>query len=230
MLEILETCNCETCTDRCYFFKNLNKAEYDRLHLDKKTYKYTKGEVIVKSGAENPFLLLLTEGYCKLVIESNFSNSFIIEVVKSAGLINMNFLSNHFHAPMSVIALSDVRICAFEINGVIEALKTNSLFGFDMLQYTNINGKKRFERLASIALKQTRGKLADTILYLSETFDSMHIDSLFSRKDLAELSNLSTENTIRTLKQFEEEGIIRSDKRALDILDMDLLHRASNMG
>ena len=88
----------------------------------------------------------------------------------------------------------------------------------------------RFKRLSSIALKQTRGRLADAILYIHENFKEVNIYELISRKDLADLANISNENAIRTLRDFEEEGVVRVDKKQVEIVDLQKLEKISQRG
>jgi CRP-like cAMP-binding protein len=51
-----------------------------------------------------------------------------------------------------------------------------------------------------------------------------------SREDLANLSNMTTSNAIRTLANFVNEHVIAMDGRKLKIIDEDRLRKISKMG
>ena len=51
-----------------------------------------------------------------------------------------------------------------------------------------------------------------------------------SREDMANLSNMTTSNAIRTLSAFVQEGLIALDGRKIKILDEDALQKISRMG
>ena len=51
-----------------------------------------------------------------------------------------------------------------------------------------------------------------------------------SREDLANLSNMTTSNAIRTLSQFASEGIVGIDGRKIKILNEPALTRISRLG
>jgi len=51
-----------------------------------------------------------------------------------------------------------------------------------------------------------------------------------SREDLANLSNMTTSNAIRTLSVFAQEGVLKIDGRNITILDEEQLRQISNNG
>jgi len=51
-----------------------------------------------------------------------------------------------------------------------------------------------------------------------------------SREDVANLSNMTTSNAIRTLSSFAQEGVIAIDGRKIKILDLQKLERISDLG
>ncbi len=53
---------------------------------------------------------------------------------------------------------------------------------------------------------------------------------LSSAEDVANLSNMTTSNAIRTLSTFAQEGVISIDGRKIRILDLTKLERISELG
>ena len=60
--------------------------------------------------------------------------------------------------------------------------------------------------------------------------DSTTLNIYLSREDLANLSNMTTSNAIRTLTAFAAEHILVVDGRKITILDEDKLRRISKFG
>ena len=60
--------------------------------------------------------------------------------------------------------------------------------------------------------------------------DGATISIYLSREDLANLSNMTTSNAIRTLSNFVNEYIIAMDGRKLKIIDEERLRKISKMG
>ena len=72
------------------------------------------------------------------------------------------------------------------------------------------------------------------MLFLRDTYgvaeDSHAIAIKIPREDLANLSNMTTSNAIRTLSEFAVEGLIVVDGRKITILDEQKLKLVSEIG
>ena len=73
--------------------------------------------------------------------------------------------------------------------------------------------------------------MADTFIYLSrEDFGIKNIFQDLTRKDLDELSAMSTEGAVRILSEFDKEGIVELQGKDIKILDMEKLVKISKAG
>jgi CRP-like cAMP-binding protein len=76
--------------------------------------------------------------------------------------------------------------------------------------------------------------LAEALLALKKTYgydeDGFTIAMYMAREDLANMSNMTTSNAIRTLSQFASEGIISLDGRKIKLLDEQESTRISRLG
>jgi CRP/FNR family transcriptional regulator len=61
-------------------------------------------------------------------------------------------------------------------------------------------------------------------------FKNTEFDLPLSRKDLADLSGMSSETVIRMLKKFHEDGLIAMDGKNIKVLDHSRLKRISETG
>ena len=113
-------------------------------------------------------------------------------------------------------------------------IKSNGNFA---LKIINILAKElgfSNERTVSLTQKHIRGRLAESLLVLANTFeyeeDEKTIKVYLSREDLANLSNMTTSNAIRTLSTFASEGVISIDGRRISIENLNELKKISNLG
>ena len=60
--------------------------------------------------------------------------------------------------------------------------------------------------------------------------DGKTLKIYMAREDLANLSNMTTANAIRTLSQFANEKLITIDGRKIKLIDEDSLRRISKSG
>ena len=90
------------------------------------------------------------------------------------------------------------------------------------------------ERTMSLTQKHIRGRLAETLLQMKKKYgvedDGQTLAVYLSRDDIAQMSNMTTSNAIRTLSAFAQEGIIIIDGRKIKFVDTDELQHISDRG
>ena len=110
-------------------------------------------------------------------------------------------------------------------------VKNNAALSYKIINILCGSIMQANSRFFSITNKQSFGRLADLILCLSvRIYKSDSFELLLSRKELAELSGLSTESVIRILKKFKEDRLIIIDGKRISIVNRDNLQEISNYG
>jgi CRP-like cAMP-binding protein len=86
----------------------------------------------------------------------------------------------------------------------------------------------------NLTQKHIRGRLAESLLLLLKNYgfeeDGQTLAMLLPREDLANMSNMTTSNAIRTLSQFAQEGLIELDGKRIKITDEKGLEKISRLG
>ena len=88
--------------------------------------------------------------------------------------------------------------------------------------------------LVNLTQKHIRGRLAEALIVLRDHYgfedDNMTLKIYMAREDLANLSNMTTSNAIRTLSGFGSEKLITVDGRRICILNENQLRKISKFG
>ncbi len=89
-------------------------------------------------------------------------------------------------------------------------------------------------KIVNLTQKHIRGRLAEALLLLEENYgledDAATLRIYMSREDLANLSNMTTSNAIRTLSCFVDEKLIVVDGRRIKIINEAQLRKISKYG
>lgn len=89
-------------------------------------------------------------------------------------------------------------------------------------------------RIVNLTQKHIRGRLAEALIVLRDNYgyedDNATIKIYMSREDLANLSNMTTSNAIRTLSTFVAEKLITIDGRRIKIINENQLRKISKFG
>ena len=221
--------SCKTCLLKCDIYSTLVKTgkniEINPLHAH-----FKKHDIICKQGTEVTHALFLIKGTAKLYIEGLNNRNIIMYLLKPPAYIG---LLSFFESPdysYSVAATEESEVCFIELNLVKELyienhdllLSLNKAFGKSV---SNI-----MKKIISLNQKQIRGRIAENLIYLSELNNSHNFHLGLSRKEIGEMIAISEENTVRLLSEFAKESIISIKGRDVEIIDMPLLKKISEVG
>lgn len=134
----------------------------------------------------------------------------------------------------SAITLEDSTICIIEKDTFLNLVKTSPTLSLNLIKMISTELGFSNNRTVSLTQKHIRGRLAESLIVLRDTYgyetDGMTIKAYLSREDIANLSNMTTSNAIRTLSTFATEEVISIDGRKIKILDGNRLERISDLG
>ncbi len=117
---------------------------------------------------------------------------------------------------------------------IMKLIKDNSELALFFIRQLSIDLGISDERTVNLTQKHIRGRLAESLLFLKDTYgveeDESTLSIYLSREDLANLSNMTTSNAIRTLSNFATEKLITIDGRKIKIIDEEKLKKISKIG
>ncbi len=222
MAEIRTTCT--DCDFKSSCFHELNQNELIMTSESKVQVSYKKGETIEKQGTFLTHILYVKEGIVKVYRENEDNSTTIYSIYPKGLLIGLSslFYTEKFH--FSVAAVSDSRVCAIDKKVIQQIIRDNNNFAVSVIQTLNEEMDQIRNKLISLNLKQTHGRLADSLLHLSDNvYQNIRFNLNLSRKDLAEFSGMSTMSVVRTLQHFIKNDIIEEKKGVLIIKDKSAL-------
>ncbi|MCM1093900.1 MAG: Crp/Fnr family transcriptional regulator [Bacteroides sp.] len=89
-------------------------------------------------------------------------------------------------------------------------------------------------KIVNLTQKHIRGRLAEALIALRDSYgyedDNATLKIYMAREDLANLSNMTTSNAIRTLSGFVAEKILIVDGRRIKIMNENALRKISKFG
>ncbi len=215
-------------------FYLLNDEEKEELLQHISVLRYKKNEYVFKEGEKPVGFLLLIVGKVKLFKEGVGGREQIIRMAKPLGIIGHRALLSNENHIASAVTLEESLICTVSSDFIFNYALKNS--GFSLKIITKLAKELGFSnaRMVTLTQKHIRGRLAESLLLLKEKYnfenDGVTLKVYLSREDIANLSNMTTSNAIRTLSTFAIEKVIAIDGRKIKILDAARLERISKLG
>jgi CRP/FNR family transcriptional regulator, polysaccharide utilization system transcription regulator len=215
-------------------FKGINQKDKETLINHHTLAIIKKGQFLFKEGDKPRGLICLASGKVKVFKDGVGGRGQILKMVRHQGFIGYKVLFSDTLWPVSAIAIEDSAICIFEKNTFVRILKKSPELSIRFMKVIADELWVSNNRTVSLTQKHIRGRLAESLLILRDTYgyeaDGNTIRILMSREDIANLSNMTTSNAIRTLSTLASERIIDIAGRRISILDNSQLERISELG
>ncbi|MFD2726828.1 Crp/Fnr family transcriptional regulator [Hyunsoonleella rubra] len=220
---------CEQCIIKQFnALKSLTKDELVRISACKTSKIIKKGEVIFEEGDTINGVYCVKDGICKLSKLSENGKDQIVKMVVKGQLIGQRSLVSNQSANLQATALNDMEVCFIPRSEIISDLQKNPKFSFDMLKDMANDLREADDIIVNMAQKSVRQRLAETLIYIHESFGvnpDGTLSILLSREDYANIVGTATESAIRVLSQFKKEGMISTIGKFIKIEDINALRR-----
>lgn len=196
--------------------------------------KYKKNETIYCEGETPMHLMCLINGKVKIFKEGVGGRSQIIRVIKDKEYFAYRAYFAEENFVTAAAAFEPCTICLIPMPTIMKLLRENNELAMFFIRQLSVDLGISDERTVNLTQKHIRGRLAESLLFLKETYgveeDQSTLSIYLSREDLANLSNMTTSNAIRTLSNFATEKLITIDGRKIKIIEEEKLKKISKIG
>jgi CRP/FNR family transcriptional regulator len=201
------------------------------LNAQKTRVQYLKGENIFKQGAFAPYVMYVVEGLVKVYLQTGFDKQINVSIAKPGDFLAFASIFGEPVHTYSSQALTNAEICMIEKEGLKQILLENPEFALEVTSKNYRNERHLLEIIRNVSYKQMRGKLASSLLYLSQDiYLKENIFLFLSRQDIADFASISAESAIKFLKEFEKEGMLLLSGKNIEITDVAKLENISKNG
>ena len=219
------------CDARPVFFNSLDDEQLKAVNANRFEVYFKAGETIVKQGSALTHIAYIIEGKAKVLLEGFKSQTILLKILKQPDVIGGPGFNTDFRHYFSVVALEDTKACFVDIHLFKRLVLLNQPFAMNLIAALNYEIINLYDKLKCLTHKHMNGRLADTLLYLSENiYQSPEFTTRLSRSDIANMSCMTNESAIRTLKDFKNDGIIDCKGDYFKILKRDTLLDISKKG
>lgn len=195
---------------------------------------FKKNEMIHCEGDRPTHMMVLASGKLKVYKDGVGSRSQIIRMLKPGEHFSYRAIIANDVYSTNVTAFEASTVYMIKSDIFISILRHNNAFCYRFLEEIATDLAASDARTINLTQKHIRGRLAEALLQLYKKYgveeDGATINMYLSREDLANLSNMTTSNAIRTLANFVLEHVIAMDGRKLKIIDEERLRRISKLG
>lgn len=220
---------CEQCIVREFSsLKALNKEELLKIANCKSSYIIKKGEAIFNEGENVNGIFCIKDGVCKLSKLSTNGNDQIVKLISKGELLGQRSMISDEPVNLTATALEDMEVCFIPKSEIMGFFNENNKFSMDVMKAICGDLKEADDHLVDMAQKPVKQRLAETLIYLFETFGVDTDNSLkikLSREEIAGMVGTATESCIRLLSDLKKSGHIELSGKKIIITDINKLKR-----
>ena len=193
-----------------------------------------KSETLYQEGEVPQMLHCLISGKVKIYKDGIGRRTQIIRVIKPVEYFGYRAYFANQNYVTSAAAFESSTICLIPIDLIEKWMMENNRLALFFVKMLAVEVGNSDQRTVNLTQKHIRGRLAESLLFLRDNYgleeDGATLSIYLSREDLANMSNMTTSNAIRTLSTFAQEKIIAIDGKKIKIIDGESLEKINKIG
>lgn len=182
--------------------------------------RYPRNALIVRAGDETDALYIILSGRVKVLIQDDEGHEVILSMMGSHDFFGEMGLLDDQPRSASVEALEPCEMLRLSKAGFVTCMKDN----FDLAMRIIRNLVKRLRdadrKIESLALIDVYGRVARLLLDMAEEVDGKWVvPHAPPKQEIARMIGASREMVSRVVKDLQEKGLIRAERRKILLLD-----------
>lgn len=211
------------------------KPEEKRVVADNlQIHSFKKNQLIYAEGEEPEFLWCLLKGKVKKTKEGVGGRVQILRLMRPVQYFGYRAYFANEKYVSSALAFEPSTVGSIPLQLVTKLIRQNSDLAMFFIHELASNLGGSDTRIVNLTQKHIRGRLAEALIVLLDNYgyedDNSTLKIYMSREDLANLSNMTTSNAIRTLSVFVAEKLLIVDGRRIKIVNEAQLRKISKFG
>ncbi len=226
--------HCSECQSRlCSIFDELSDKELDLVSHNKGGNLYRRGQNIFYEGTRPSGLYCINAGKVKVYKLDFTGKEQIVRLAKGGDVLGYRSLVSGELYSSFASPLEDSLICFIPKDIFFSVLRSNTNLSIKVMKLLSHDLKTAENRIADMAQKPVRERLAEALLILREFYglqdDGETLDVALTREDLANIVGTATETVIRFLSEFKHDNLIDLKGRKIKILKHSALIKAAKI-
>ena len=196
--------------------------------------RYKKNDIIYKEGDLPTNLLCLVSGKVKIYKDGVGGRPQIMRVLGETEYFAYRAYMAGEPFITAAAAFEPCVVLKVPLGIIVKIIQENARLAWFFIQKLAHDLGQSDERTVNLTQKHIRGRLAESLIFLKDSYgleeDGSTLSIYMSREDLANLSNMTTSNAIRTLSAFASEKLIALDGRKIKFINLKELEKISRIG
>ena len=197
-------------------------------------HNFKKNQIIYAENDEPEYLWCLLKGKVKMFKDGIGGRQQILRLYRPIQYFGYRAYFANAPYVSSTSAFEPSQLGAISMKIVTNIIDQNRKLAWFFIHELSKHLGGSDTKMVNLTQKHIRGRLAEALTILIDNYgfedDGETLKIYMAREDLANLSNMTTSNAIRTLSSFVSEKIITVDGRRIKIMNEAALRKISKFG
>jgi CRP/FNR family transcriptional regulator, cyclic AMP receptor protein len=190
---------------------------------------YPKGSVILFQGDPGDSLYVLRQGRAKVVLIGEDGREVILGVLEPGAHFGELALIDDQPRSAHVIAMEDAQLLILRREDFRRRVEANPTVAWALLTELSRRLRRADQKIGGLVLLDVPGRISRLLLDLSQESSNGTIDKPLTHQTIAQMIGASRETVSRAMKEFQQEGLIRVERRRIAVANRDALEKRAQV-
>ena len=190
---------------------------------------YPKGSVILFQGDPGDSLYVLRQGRAKVVLIGEDGREVILGVLEPGAHFGELALIDDQPRSAHVIAMEDSQLLILRREDFRRRVEANPSVAWELLTELSRRLRHADQKIGGLVLLDVPGRISRLLLDLSAESANGMIEKPLTHQTIAQMIGASRETVSRAMKEFQEEGLIRVERRRIAVANRDALEKRAQV-
>lgn len=201
--------------NKVILWKNLPKPIIEETQKQFIPIKVKKGQFLYKIGEEPTGIFVIEKGLMGLIYYGAKGSEHLLRVFKTGQVMGHRSLFSKEKYHGSAIAMEDTLIYKINKDVICNLIRKHSEIAFVVIESLALDLRRSEEKLVALTDADVFTRVASAVYFIKEIYP----DHKWTRKEIASFCGSTTATVIKTLAEFEKQGLIEQTGRDIHILD-----------
>jgi CRP-like cAMP-binding protein len=190
---------------------------------------YPKGSVILFQGDPGDSLYVLRQGRAKVVLIGEDGREVILGVLEPGAHFGELALIDDQPRSAHVIAMEDSQLLILRREDFRRRDEANPSVAWALLTELSRRLRRADQKIGGLVLLDVPGRISRLLLDLSSESTNGTIEKPLTHQTIAQMIGASRETVSRAMKDFQQEGLIRVERRRIAVANRDALEKRAQV-
>jgi CRP/FNR family cyclic AMP-dependent transcriptional regulator len=210
-------------------FSGLHRDELSKFAELTRERAYPKGSVILFQDDPGDSLFVLRQGRVKVVLIGEDGREVILGVLEPGAHFGELALIDDQPRSAHVIAMDDAQLLILRREDFRRRVEANPTIAWALLTELSRRLRRADQKIGGLVLLDVPGRIARLLLDLADEAGAPTIEKPLTHQTIAQMIGASRETVSRAMKEFQDAGLIRVERRRITVGDREALEKRAQV-